>query len=117
MKNIGCEEQEIDAIVLAINETCMNIIQHGYSNAEDDSSCGEIIIEIFDDNEQVMFRITDFAERIDPAKIRPRNLEEIRPGGLGVHFINEVMDTVEYKAGENNIGNVVELRKKIICRH
>jgi anti-sigma regulatory factor (Ser/Thr protein kinase) len=34
---------------------------------------------------------------VDPATIRSRDLDDIRPGGLGVHIIHEVMDEVRYE--------------------
>jgi serine/threonine-protein kinase RsbW len=33
---------------------------------------------------------------VDPAKLRGRQLDEIKPGGLGLHFIRRSMDTVEF---------------------
>ena len=41
--------------------------------------------------------IEDDARQVDPEKIRGRNLEEIRPGGLGVHIIHQIMDSVLYE--------------------
>jgi len=41
----------------------------------------------------------------DPAKLKARPLEEIRPGGLGLHFIQQSMDVVEFsrKKGKNQL--------------
>ena len=33
----------------------------------------------------------------DPSRICSRPLDEVRPGGLGVHLIRSTMDVVEYK--------------------
>ena len=98
----------IEKLVLAVNEACMNIIQHGY-----DANDGDIALEIISGVEEIIFRITDHAPRIDKAKLVSRRLDDIRPGGLGLHFIKSVMDNIEYKSGDNNIGNILELRKKI----
>lgn len=112
MQHLGCEEVEADAIVLAINEACMNIIQHGYGV----DTSGEIILEIFEDTQDILFRITDFAETVDDTKIKPRSLDEVRPGGLGVHIIQEVMDKVEFIKPKSGQGNILELRKRIHCQ-
>lgn len=112
MRQLGCEEEEINAIVLAINEACMNIIQHAYG----ENHGGEIILEIFKGASEVLFRITDFAKPVDSCLIKSRSLAEIRPGGLGVHIIQEVMDSVEFKLPDNGIGNILEMRKKINCQ-
>jgi anti-sigma regulatory factor (Ser/Thr protein kinase) len=47
--------------------------------------------------------LCDQGPAIDPAKLRGRRLDEIKPGGLGLHFIRQSMDTVEYqRAGRIN---------------
>ena len=38
-----------------------------------------------------------FFKQVDPESIQPRDLDDIRPGGLGVHIIREVMDEVAYE--------------------
>ena len=40
------------------------------------------------------------------SSIKPRDLSDVRPGGLGVHFIREIMDQVVYDPG----GECTELR-------
>ena len=105
----GCNEDNLDCMVMAINEACMNVIQHAYGDDEE----GEIVIEFLKDNNELIVRIYDFAEKVDRNTIRSRNLDDVRPGGLGVHIIKEVMDEVEYKEGPDGIGNLLELRKII----
>jgi serine/threonine-protein kinase RsbW len=41
--------------------------------------------------------LSDRGPAVDPAKLRGRRLDEIKPGGLGLHFIRQSMDTVEFK--------------------
>ena len=43
--------------------------------------------------------LSDRGPAVDPAKLRGRRLDEIKPGGLGLHFIRQSMDTVEYQRG------------------
>jgi len=105
----GCNEDNLDCMVMAINEACMNVIQHAYGDDEE----GEIVIEFLKDNNELIVRIYDFAEKVDSNTIRSRNLDDVRPGGIGVHIINEVMDEVEYKEGPDGVGNLLELRKII----
>lgn len=44
--------------------------------------------------------IEDEARQVDPAQIKSRNLDEVRPGGLGVHIIKSVMDEAVYEPRE-----------------
>ena len=45
----------------------------------------------------MLIRIDDRGKQTEPERIRSRELSEIRPGGLGVHIIKEVMDSVRYE--------------------
>lgn len=94
-------------IVLAINEACMNIIQHAYCGCDD----GEIIVQILEENKGLVIQIIDNAQHSDLSKIKSRDLEDVRPGGLGVHLIKKLMNKVEYKNMQGEVGNLLELHK------
>jgi len=98
-----------DKIVIAVNEACMNIIQHAYN----DDSEGEIILEIINNQPNLVFKLTDFAETIDASNVKPRALDDIRPGGLGTHFINELMDEITFTVPDSGVGNLLIMRIKI----
>lgn len=108
-KNINCCDESLDCFVMAVNEACMNIMQHAYNDRLDE----EIIIEFWKDDGEMVIRIFDFAEAVDIESIKSRDLGDIRPGGLGVHLIKQSMDCVEYKHSSNDKGNVLEMRKKL----
>ena len=108
-KKNNCCDESLDCIVRSINEACMNVMQHAYNEKQDE----EIIIEFWEDNKDILIKIYDFAKTVDIEGIKSRDLWDIRPGGLGVHLINQSMDCVEYKHTSNEKGNVLEMRKKI----
>ncbi len=105
----GCSDKTVERVVLAVNEAGMNIIQHAYKNNPE----GEIILEIIDNDTELLFRVTDFAEPVDINNIKPRPLDKLRPGGLGTHFINEIMDEVVYSIPKCGVGNQVVMKKTI----
>ncbi len=105
----GCCEENLEHMVMAINEACMNVIQHAYHGKDD----GEIVIEFWQDGNELLIRILDFAESVELENIQSRDLDDVRPGGLGVHLIHEVMDVVEYKNQIDSAGNVLEMRKTL----
>ncbi|NOY73637.1 MAG: ATP-binding protein [Gammaproteobacteria bacterium] len=107
IQQLGFNNDTEDFLVIAINEACMNVIQHAYC---DKQGC-EIVLEIFNSRTEATFRLTDFAPLIDPDQIQSRNLNEIKPGGLGVHIINEVMDQVEYRHNPQGTGNILIMIK------
>jgi sigma-B regulation protein RsbU (phosphoserine phosphatase) len=110
LKQSQCHEQCIDESVLAINEACMNIIQHGYAEHQLE---GDVVLEIVNDDNTLIFRLTDFAPPVDISKCQSRNLDEIRPGGLGLHFIQTLMDEYQFLAPPGGVGNILELRKQV----
>lgn len=58
--------------------------------------------------------IEDEARQVDPAIIKSRNLDEVRPGGLGVHIIRAVMDEVAYEH-RSPIGMRLSMIKKRVA--
>jgi sigma-B regulation protein RsbU (phosphoserine phosphatase) len=105
----GCSKKLISDLVIAINEACMNIMQHAYKGEKS----GEILLQIQKKNGDVQVLLTDFADPIDPKGIRPRDLADVKPGGLGTYFIQEIMDDCTYGHLDNMAGNYLKMRKKI----
>jgi len=103
----GFDENETDDVLLAAGEAIENIIVHAYGNQR-----GEIALAIHRMPDGLMLRIRDFAPNVDPAKIQPRKLEDVRPGGLGTHFIRAVMDDASFIPLPDGEGNLLELVKR-----
>ena len=105
--------ESVDRIILAVNEACMNIIQHGYRQ----TGSGDIEIRIRQEGDDLVIEVLDFAPPVDPACLRSRDLCDIRPGGLGIHFIREIMDDVRYLDVEPPWGNRLQMRINLVdCR-
>jgi sigma-B regulation protein RsbU (phosphoserine phosphatase) len=110
-------------IVLAVDEVCQNVIRHGYEGGYDKPL--ELLVKlqnsIVQEEEQVLvIYISDEAPRVDQetlqAKKDARDINEVRPGGLGLHIIQEVMDYFHYidvVGGKGNSGNCLESVKKL----
>ena len=60
--------------------------------------------------EGVEVRLRDFGKACDPALICGRPLEDVRPGGLGVHIIRAMMNSVQYSPAEGG-GTLLVMRK------
>ena len=93
---VGFEAGEAARIVLAIDEAVANVIKHGYGGA-----CSEPIdihVSAIEEQDRAGLRVSirDFGRQVDPSAICGRDLDDVRPGGLGVHIIRTVMDEVEY---------------------
>ena len=105
----GCSEDCADRMVIAVNEACMNVIQHAYQQDPN----GEIILAIWHDQDRMIFRLVDFASPVDVEAVRPRDLDDVRPGGLGTHFIREVMDDIAFLPPPDGAGNLFQMVKRI----
>lgn len=108
---LGCCAKIQSELIMAVNEACMNIMMHAYKG----DTTGEIIMEVHDHGSELEFKLKDFGPPVDVAKIKPRDLDDLRPGGLGTFFMSEVMDHCSYATAtqENSNGNVLHMRKKI----
>ena len=86
-----------------MDEAAANIIKHGQKWF---IPTGRIALEVVDRKRSVEVRILDFCGAKDVEKIRPRDLDDIKPGGLGTHFIAEIMDSVEFVPDKNRDGRM-----------
>lgn len=105
---LGCREESIHDVVLAVDEACQNIIRHAYKGRD-----GDIRMVIESDGTAVEIRLIDFAPPVDPAEVCPRALDDVRPGGLGTHFIRSVMDDVAFVPPPPGAGNMLRMTKRI----
>ena len=105
----GCASECTGDIVMAVDEACQNIIRHAYAGRGD----GEIVLEIERAGEELVVSLRDFAPPVDPSRVRPRDLDDVRPGGLGTHLIQEVMDGAGFAPPPPGGGNLFRMRKRI----
>ncbi len=88
---------DMHSLVLAIDEALANVIKHGYAGREDQPINVKITpTQPGDGRTGIVVEVRDWGRQVDPCTIRGRPLEEVRPGGLGVHIIRSVMDEAEY---------------------
>ncbi len=116
-ERLGFSEAECRAVVLGIDEALTNIIRHAYAGHPDRP------IEIFfrriqtssceKSGEALEIVLEDRGKKVDRAKLCGRALEDVKPGGLGLHFIRESMDALEFRrrVGRNQLRLVKFLPK------
>jgi anti-sigma regulatory factor (Ser/Thr protein kinase) len=116
-ERLGFPEAECRAVVLAVDEALTNIIRHAYKGQIDRPITASFrrVPAGRDGGGKEAFEIVleDEGVEVDPAKLCGRALEDVRPGGLGLHFIRESMDEVEFcrKNGRNQLRLVKYLGK------
>jgi serine/threonine-protein kinase RsbW len=94
-------EPDSRAIVRSVDEALANVIRHAYKDRVGmpiEVTCRRL----FADPEKKVPRgleviLADSGVAVNPKKFHGRPLEEIRPGGLGLHFMKQSMDVVEFR--------------------
>ena len=95
-------------VVLAIDEACQNIIRHAYGKETEE----EIALQIQRQGDGLTITLRDFAPPVDSDCMKPRDLEDIRPGGLGCHFMQQVMDEISVTYAREGNGNILRMVKR-----
>lgn len=109
LARVGVESQLRQSLVLAVDEACTNIIRHGHGGP-----CQAIIrLRVKHRGEDLVFELLDEAPPVEAAKLRPRDLSECRPGGLGINFIDSLMDHWILSPRTDRSGNRLEMVKRI----
>jgi serine/threonine-protein kinase RsbW len=102
---LGFSEYECRAIIRAVDEAVSNIMRHSYSGRLDrpiEVSCRSLRRRSDGKGGQgVEFLLFDRGPAVDPTKLPGRSLDEVKCGGLGLHFIRGSMDRVDYKRTGN----------------
>ena len=94
---LGWTELRIADVVLAVDEALTNVMRHGYENRIDRPI--QITIRHLTDavrGSAVEIEIRDWGRQVPLDQICGRDLDDLRPGGLGVHIIRNLMDFAEY---------------------
>ncbi|CCQ74974.1 SpoIIE family protein phosphatase [Magnetospira sp. QH-2] len=109
-KASGCSSKITHDVVIAVDEACQNVVRHAYP----EGVSGAIRVDVYREGSDLIFHIRDFSPvPVDVDKVRPRDLDDIKPGGLGTHLIREVMEEVEFLQPAEGSGNLLRLVKTI----
>jgi anti-sigma regulatory factor (Ser/Thr protein kinase) len=92
----GWDATQVAEIVLALDEALSNVMRHGYGGARDRIILVRVRWLPCETPHEIEIRVRDFGRQVEPCRIAGRKLEEVRPGGLGVHLIHAMMTSVEY---------------------
>jgi anti-sigma regulatory factor (Ser/Thr protein kinase) len=106
----GLASKVIHDLNLAMEEILTNIISYGYTDNREhevkvrlSAQLGEVSVEIEDDGQPF-----NPLEAPEPDITKP--LEERKIGGLGIHLVRKLMDSLEYK--RQGARNLLTIKKK-----
>ena len=108
---LGLAGLAVEDIKVCVDEVATNIVKHGYGNEE-----GGLSVEVFREANEVVVKIIDQAPPFDPNSAPEPDLDQPlhdRPvGGMGVHLIKTLTDSISCRIGVDG-GNELVLRKKV----
>jgi len=112
---VGFGEEALIKVVMAVDEACANIIEHGYactSDAMGDSLTIDLSLRLEPD--RVTITIRDTGKPFCPTSVEPMDLREYfthgRGAGLGIYIMRTFMDEIEHSAPPEG-GNRLRLVK------
>lgn len=108
----GFPESDAERLAMAIDEAAANVIRHTYAGRDD----AALALELRRFPDRLEFLLEDGGPRVCSEQIRPRPLEEVRPGGLGTFFISSFMDGRAYDpdfTGGNRLRMVKYFPRKV----
>jgi anti-sigma regulatory factor (Ser/Thr protein kinase) len=100
-EELGFAAAESRAITRAVDEALANIIRHAYGGRPGQPI--ELLCRRMEDRIGGRLRagleivLVDQGAAADRNKLCGRSLDDVRPGGLGMHFILDGVDVMEYK--------------------
>jgi len=113
VKTNSLDDEVKHDIKLVLDEIITNIISYAF----DDDNEHEISVKIYIDNNKLSINIEDDGRPFDPLEYpqpdTSKPLEERDIGGLGVFFVRELMDEIEYERKEKK--NILTITKSVIC--
>ena len=93
-----------EQLALAVDEAATNVIEHAYAGA------GDRVVELrfFDAGAELRIDLVDDGATVDPRHVPQVDLAryatERRTGGLGMHLMGKIMDSVTFaRAAQRNV--------------
>ena len=109
----GLDACAVDAVQLAVDEACSNIVEHAYGGERH----GEIKCTCRVNNDGLTVILRDHGRPFDPSLVPEPNTnptlddETCTGGGLGLYFMRQLMDEVCFEFTPDS-GNVVTMVKR-----
>ena len=110
-EKLHIEQNLKEELVLAIAEAAQNIVKHAYKDNPDTED--KMVVQISCNENKLQIGFYDMGTPVDPGKVKHREIDNVKPGGLGTFFIQQIMDAVEFKDGKKPWINHLVLTKQL----
>ena len=105
------DEDLREELVLAIAEAAQNIVKHAYKDFPNTQD--RMVVSISCNDEVLEISFFDKGKPVEESKVKHRAIDDIKPGGLGTFFIQEIMDSIKFEPGKEPWINNLVLTKKL----
>ena len=105
------DEDLREELVLAIAEAAQNIVKHAYKDFPNTQD--RMVVRISCKDEVLEISFFDKGKPVEESKVKHRALDDIKPGGLGTFFIQEIMDSIKFEPGKKPWINNLVLTKQL----
>ncbi len=95
-REMGFDASVASSIALAVDEALCNVIKHGYRGTSGHPIQVRLHVIDTDRGRGLQVTIEDECDPVEPASLAGRELDDVRPGGLGLHIMKTIMDEVEH---------------------
>jgi anti-sigma regulatory factor (Ser/Thr protein kinase) len=106
----GFDRGQSEQLALAVDEAATNVIEHAYRGAAD----RDVEVRYDDAGEDIRIELLDDGVAVDPRDVPSVDLRryatERRTGGLGMHLMGRIMDSVTFRRSARR--NVCALVKR-----
>lgn len=96
----GFSEGTPEQLALAVDEATTNAIEHAYGGSPDH----EVVLHVDDRGGDFKVEVIDTGAMVDPRTVPrvdlPKYVSERRKGGLGVHLMEKIMDSVTFRRSQ-----------------
>ena len=106
------DEDLREELVLAIAEAAQNIVKHAYKDFPNTQD--RMVVRISCKDEVLEISFFDKGKPVEESKVKHRAIDDIKPGGLGTFFIQEIMDSIKFEPGKKPWINNLVLTKKLV---
>lgn len=101
-------QKEREDLLVALGEAVANSMRHSYSG----ESGHEIRVTVQDEPDRVIFKVRDFGKKIDLEKIQKPELPPVKPHGLGIYFMQTIMNEIRYNTTHTEGNELIMMKLK-----
>ena len=110
-EKFNIKEDLREELVLAIAEAAQNIVKHAYKDYPDTED--RMAVSISCGNNKLEISFFDKGKPVEKSKVKHRAIDDVKPGGLGTFFIQQIMDSIQFQEGKEPWINHLVLTKNL----